>query len=117
MELEEHLFSALGDLVDIYPDGGVPEIEPPLPYATYVRAGGRVVTTVAKESIPDLQHAHVQINVWTSTILGASRLIREIDIAIRQTNQFEGKPLSSPANIASDDDSFGLTQDFSIWFK
>ncbi|ARU04753.1 hypothetical protein CCO03_08745 [Comamonas serinivorans] len=115
--LEELIYQAISPVLPIYPDGGVPEDEPPLPYATYLRAGGHVVTTLSREAVPDLQHAHVQINVWASSVLGVSRLIRDVDIAVRTSGLFEGKPLSSPSNLPSDDDSFGLTQDFSVWFK
>lgn len=116
MALEELIYQAVSPVLPIYPDGGVPEQEPPLPYATYFRAGGRVVTTLAKEEVPGLQHAHIQINIWASTILGASMLIREVDIAVRSSGLFQGNPLSSPSNIPSDDDAFGLTQDFGIWY-
>lgn len=116
MALEELIYQAVSPVLPIYPDGGVPEKEPPLPYATYFRAGGRVVTTLAKEEVPDIQHAHVQINIWASTVLGASRLIREVDIAIRTSRLFQGNPISAPSGIPSGDDSFGLMQDFGIWY-
>lgn len=117
MALEALIRTVLLPVLNAYPDGGLPEQEPALPYATYLRAGGRVVTTVGKEAVPDLQHAHVQINVWAETALEASRLMREVDKAIRQTTAFDGDPLAAPASLPSDDDSLGLTQDFSIWFK
>jgi hypothetical protein len=85
------------------------------PYVTYQAIGGATQRFV-DGAAPTLRNTRVQINVWSSTRLEASQLIRQIEDALCAATAFTARPESEP--VSSVDEDLGLRgamQDFSIW--
>lgn len=85
------------------------------PYVTYQQIGGEAPSFV-DDTVPTLENAQVQVNVWANTRLEAKSLIKQIEAALTVEAGFQARPVSASA---SDFDAhvpvYCSRQDFSIW--
>jgi len=82
------------------------------PYITWQQIGGRVLELVANE-VPNVRHADIQINVWSSTRAEAVSLAQQIEAAMIQSG---ARPNSAHlATYEEDLNLYGTIQDFSVW--
>lgn len=117
MSLEANLYSALTGLVDgrVYPDdtAGAP-VPLVYPLILFQQVGGQAYEYV-DQSMPDHEHARVQVVVWAKTRLEASTLARQARSAILTAI----KPAETYGAAVSLRDQelslYGSRQDFGIW--
>jgi len=116
MSVESDLFAVLGPLVsnraypDVAPDGVAK------PYLTYQQVGGNALNFLS--GIPDKRNGRFQINVWASTRVAASTLIRQVEDALRQSTALRATTEGGAVSDYEDDlKLYGARQDFSVWFQ
>ncbi len=119
MSLEASLCSALNSLVSdrVYPDdtAGAP-VPLVYPLILYQMVGGKAYE-YTDQSMPDHDHARVQVVVWAKTRLEASTLARQARSAILTAI----KPAETYGAAVSLRDQelnlYGSRQDFGIWYQ
>lgn len=113
--VEADIASALDALFggQVFPDEA--PFDTPPPYVTYQQVGGDPLNFL--EGVPDKRNGRFQFNVWATTRLEASGLIRQVEdllrldprlLALTLTGAFSRR--DHPLNL------YGSQQDFSIWF-
>lgn len=121
MSLESDLFDLLKGLVPtnangsrrvyptVAPDGVVP------PYITFQQVGG-AAPVFLERAVPSKRNARMQINVWSTTQVGANAIALAIESTLVGATSVQAKPES--AFVATEDEVtklLGTRQDFSIW--
>jgi hypothetical protein len=115
MSVEADLYAVLGPLVSgrAYPD--LAAFGTTLPYVTYQQVGGNAVNFL--NGIPDQRNGRFQINVWASTRVAASALIRQIEDALRLSTTLRATSEGGAVSEYEDElKLYGARQDFSVWF-
>lgn len=115
MSLESTLFTLLSPIASgrAYPD--VTPDSPVFPLLTYQQVGGRAFEYLS-QTIPDKEHARIQINVWARTRLEASSMARAARAAIighTWAAQTYGAPVWDFNSVMK---IYGCRQDFGIWY-
>lgn len=115
MNLREHLFQALGVLVDnrVYPDIG--PASPVLPYITHQQVGGDPVNFI-EGGQPSKANARMQVNVWAATRAEAATLAQAAETALRGVVALQTTVSTQPMDRFDDTTRrYGTTQFFSCW--
>lgn len=113
--IENDLKTALAGVAGgrCYPDTA-PD-NPVLPLLVYQQVGGKAYD-YADQSLPDHDHARMQVVAWAKTPLEASQTMRAARVAILAAI----KPAQTyAAAIALYDENlklYGMRQDFGLWF-
>ena len=115
MSAEPILFAVLRSLAAdrVYPD--VAPEGAGLPRIVYQQVGGRVIN-YTEGTLPDKEHARMQIVCWAATRSAAVVLAQQVEAAIRAAAAFQAEPIG--ARISGYEPDTGLyssMQDFSIW--
>jgi len=98
----------------VFPD--VAPVSTQRPYVTYSQFGGDVINPL-NNAPPGKRNAFMQVNVWSSTRLEASNMIRQIEDAMRGASAFNAKPQAAASNDYDPDvPVYGASQDFSCWY-
>lgn len=85
------------------------------PYVTYQQIGGEAVEFI-DNTVPSMENAHVQVNVWAGSRLEAKTLIKQIEAALILATGLQARPLGAAASdYDADVPVYGSRQDFSIW--
>lgn len=85
------------------------------PYVTFQQIGGEVPTFV-DNTVPSIENAEIQINVWTDSRLEAKGLMKLIEEALIVSTTVQARPLSAcVSDFDADMAVYGSRQDFSIW--
>jgi hypothetical protein len=88
---------------------------PNRPFATYAQYGGEALA-YGDDSVPDKINGYFQINVWATSRMEASGLMRQIEAALIAAAAFQARPLAALRTESEPDlDLYGASQDFSIW--
>lgn len=113
MSLESNVYAVLLTVCDnVYPDYA-PE-DAPRPFITWNQIGGVAIKPLGKD-VPNIREAVIQVNVWSTTRLGTSQLILEVDSAMRTATQFSAQPVSEMVSVTDQDTGLrGAIQDFVI---
>lgn len=115
MGIEVTLKVLLGPLVDgrVYPDV-IPD-NPQFPLIVYQQVGG-LAGEYADQSLPDHEHARVQVVTWSQTRLEASSLARQSRAAIlagARPAQTYGAPVSQHEGALK---LYGSRTDYGLWY-
>lgn len=115
--LEDALYTALSPLVGgrIYPD--VAPLVTARPYITYQQIGGTAHAYIDK-TLPDHEHALVQINIWADTRIEAAILRKLTEQNLIAATSLEARPASGPISTHEPDltpPGYGTRQDFHVW--
>lgn len=118
MSLEADIFAVLGPLFSgrVFPD--VAPLNTQRPYATWQQVGGQELTCV-DQLVPDLKHARIQVDVWSSTRLEAASLMRDVAAAMTLASLFTSRPDGAMRSTSWDEVEprlYGAQQDFSTWY-
>ena len=111
----EKIFSILGPLVDnrVFPSDA--PINTQKPYVIWQKIGGESIATLSGD-IPDKQNSFIQIKVWDSSQLLASRLAQQIEDTLRTSAEIQASPQNEPIDLREADlGLYGTMQDFNIW--
>lgn len=115
MSLEGTLKTLLGPLVggrcypDITPDGAA------FPLIVYQQVGG-TATEYADQTIPDKDHARVQVMVWSKSRLEASQIARAARAAIIGNN-WPAQTYAAPVSLYDEElKLYGSRTDFGVWY-
>lgn len=115
--METLLYSILSPLCSgrVFPDHASYDTE--RPFITYQQVGGDLIRPLNK-SIPNMQNALVQVNVWNVSPVSAKELALQVEDAIRTSELFSGQPASGMVAFYEEGlDIYGVRQDFSIWYS
>jgi hypothetical protein len=114
--IENDLKTALASIAggrcypDTAPDGAT------FPLLIYQQVGGRAYEYV-NQSLPDHDHARVQVVTWAKTRPEASEIMRSARVAILAAIT-PAQTYGAPIALYNDDlKLYGCRQDFGIWFK
>lgn len=115
MSLESTLKTLLGPLVggrlyaDITPDGAA------FPLIVYQQVGGRAME-YADQTIPDKEHARVQVMVWAKSRLEASQIARTARAAIIGNN-WPAQTYAAPVSLYQEElKLYGSRTDYGLWY-
>ena len=115
MSLEATIKTLLGPLVggrlyaDITPDN------PTFPLIVYQQVGGRT-TEYADQTIPDKEHARVQVMVWAKSRLEASQIARAARAAIIGNN-WPAQTYAAPVSLYQEElKLYGSRTDYGVWY-
>lgn len=87
----------------------------PRPYVTFQQVGGQALSFV-DNTVPSIENAEIQVNVWADSRLEAKSLMKLIEEALIVTTAVQARPLSAcVSDFDSDMAVYGSRQDFSIW--
>lgn len=116
MSLEATLKTLLGPLVggrcypDITPDGAA------LPLIVYQQVGG-TATEYVDQTIPDKDHARMQVMVWSKSRLEASQIARAARAAIIGNN-WPAQTYAAPVSLYEEDlKLYGSRCDYGLWYS
>lgn len=85
------------------------------PYVTFQQIGGAVLDYI-DPSVPSIENAVVQVNVWADSRLEAKTLMKQIEAALIAAVTVQSTPISACASdFDADMNIYGSRQDFSIW--
>ena len=115
MTMESQLLAVLGPLVGgrAYPDFA-PE-DAALPYVTYQAVGGQPIN-YTEGSVPDIENARVQINVWAARRIPASELGKQVEDAMRLAPSLRTTVITGRVATFDEETGYrGTRQDFSIY--
>ena len=116
MTVEADIFTLLGALVSnrVSPDVAPPGTEKP--YITYQQVGGDVVSFM-ETAMPSKRNGRFQINVWDTTRLSASALMRQAEVALVTSTALRAEVLGGAVSTYEEETQlYGSRQFFSIWF-
>lgn len=86
-----------------------------LPYVTWQGIGGESLGYL-DNTAADKRHTLMQVSVWSQSRLQASTLIREIEVAMRASQDFTATPQGEPLSTYEPDTKLhGSIQRFLIW--
>lgn len=116
MSLEAQVRSLLAPLVSgrCYPDV-IPDGTPTFPLIVYQGVGGRAIEFMDK-TIPDQEHARVQVVVWCKTRLEASQLAREAREALVMSDSMSVETYGAAVWLYEEAlKLYGARTDYGIW--
>ena len=114
MSAEAALVPLLTGLVAgrIYPD--VAPSGAGLPRIVYQQVGGQAIN-YTEGTLPDKEHARMQIVCWAATRGAAITLAKQAEAAIRAATAFQAEPIGARvSDYEADTNLYGCRQDFSI---
>lgn len=114
MTLEEKLVALLKPICPrVRPDFAPVETE--RPYVTFQQIGGQAPEFI-DNTIPSIENAEVQVNVWADSRLQAKDLIKQIEATLTTATTVQARAVSASASdFDADMEIYGSRQDFSIW--
>lgn len=115
MTAEEHVHSALQNLVGgrIFPD--VAEMGTDKPYITYQAVGGEPMNFLSGDR-PTKQHVRIQVNVWSTRRIEASEIGMLVEDALRSATALQVEVATGRvATYDEETDLRGTMQDFQIF--
>lgn len=114
MSLPSDVYACLKGLCDgrVYPD--VTPETPVFPLIVYQQVGGSAYEYL-DQSLPQRDHARVQVLVWSRTRAEADAIARQVRQAILATD-WPAQTMGAPISIYQDGtDLYGSRQDFGVW--
>ena len=85
------------------------------PYVTFQQVGGQALSFV-DNTVPSIENAEIQVNVWANSLLEAKGLMKLIEEALIVATSVQARPLSAcVSDFDADIPVYGARQDFSIW--
>lgn len=114
MTLEEKLVALIKPICPrVRPDFAPVETE--RPYVTFQQVGGQAPGFI-DNTVPSLENADVQINVWGNGRLEVKALMKQIEAALIVATTVQARPVSAcTSDFDADMEIYGSRQDFSIW--
>lgn len=115
MSLETDLKTLLGPLVSgrVYPD--VTPDSPVFPLIVYQQVGGKA-TEYLDATLPDRDHARMQVFVWSRTRVEASQLARAARLAILGAGM-SAETYAAPTSIHNAEMKlYGNRTDYGLWY-
>jgi len=116
MTVEADIFTLLGSRVDnrVYPDVAPPGVDKP--YITYQQVGGDVVSFL-ESAMPSKRNGRFQFNVWATTRLAASALMRQVEADLVTSTTLRAEAMGGAVSTYEEETKlYGSRQFFSIWF-
>lgn len=114
MSAEAAIVPLLTGLVSgrIYPD--VAPSGAGLPRIVYQQVGGQSIN-YTEGTLPDKEHARVQIVCWAATRLAAVNLAKQVEAALRAGTAIQAEPIGARvSDYEADTQLYGTRQDFHI---
>jgi len=115
MSLEATMKTLLGPLVSgrVYPD--VTPDSPVFPLIVYQQVGGAAVEYL-DETLPDKDHARMQVFIWSKTRLEASQIARSARIAILGAG-LSAQTFAAPTSVhEAEMKLYGNRTDYGLWY-
>lgn len=85
------------------------------PYVTFQQVGGQALDFV-DNTVPSIENAEIQINVWADSRLEAKGLMKLIEAALIVATTVQARPLSAcVSDFDADMNVYGSRQDFNCW--
>jgi hypothetical protein len=85
------------------------------PYVTFQQIGGEAPTYI-DNTVPWIENAAVQVNVWANSRIEAKALMKQIEAALITATTVQARPVSAcVSDFDADIPVYGSRQDFSIW--
>ena len=115
MSAEAALVPLLTGLVAgrVYPD--VAPSGAGLPRIVYQQVGGQAIN-YTEGTLPNREHARMQVVCWATTRLAAIGLAQQVEAALRSAASIQAEPIGARVSVYEDDTQlYGARQDFSIW--
>ncbi|HUX23224.1 MAG TPA: DUF3168 domain-containing protein [Burkholderiales bacterium] len=115
MSLESTMLGLLGPLVSgrAYPD--ITPDSPTFPLIVYQQIGGKV-TEFIDQTLPDKDHARVQVFVWSRTRLEASQIARAARLAILGGGLAAQTYSASTSIHNAEMKLYGSRTDYGLWY-
>jgi hypothetical protein len=87
----------------------------PRPYVTWQQFGGEALDFIGTD-VPNKENATIQINVWSDTRAEAKSIIKQIEVAMIGSIEFQASAISAAASdFDADMEVRSSRQDFSVW--
>jgi hypothetical protein len=114
MSLDSDLCATLKTVCPrVFPD--VAPVTTQRPYVTYQQIGGQAPNFV-DNTVPSIENAEFQVNVWSATRKEAKDLIKQIEMALITSTAVQARPVAAARSDHDPDmELYGSMQDFSIW--